>query len=105
MTDRRASMMATLADIRSKPSTSNRVAAAANIERGIANIAEAIARIPRGGEKVRNMTFHDKECLMHIADDPSRSDAERDRAQYILNGNGDITKFDALFLNRATGNE
>jgi hypothetical protein len=96
-------MMATLADIRSKPSTPNRVAAAANIERGIANIAEAIARIPRGGERVRNMTFHDKECLMLIADDSSRPEAERDRAKYILAGNGDITRFDALFIDRATG--
>lgn len=105
MTDRRASMMVTLADIRSKPSTPNRAAAAANLEQAIANISESIARIPRDGEKVRSMTFHDKECLMHIADDPTRSDAERERAQHILDGNGDITKFDALFLDRATGKD
>lgn len=101
----RASMMATLADIRSKPSTPPRREAIVNIEAGLARMAEYANRAPRGGGRQRAMTTRDHEQLMGIADDQSRTQEERDRAVSILDGNGDITKGDALFLDRADGND
>ncbi len=49
------------------------------------------------------MTTHDREKLMGIADDRSRSDKERQRAKDILSGNGDISVGDAQFIDRANG--
>lgn len=105
MNDRRASMMATLADILSKPSTPNRVAAAARIRDGLARMSEFAAQAPRGGGRARTMTFHDREHLMRIADDQGRSGKERDRAKAILDGNGDLSKGDVQFLDRSNGND
>lgn len=101
----RASMLATLADIRSKPSTARRQASIARIEAGLARMAEYALRAPRGGGRQRTMTIHDRERLMAIADDGNRTEGERDRALSILDGNGDITKGDARFLDRVDGND
>jgi hypothetical protein len=97
-------MMTTLADIRSKPSTPARQAAITNLETGLARMAEHALRTPRGGGRQRTMTIHDRERLMGMVDDPNRTQGERDRAMSILDGNGDITKGDARFLDRVDGN-
>lgn len=101
----RASMVATLADIRSKPSTPARRAAITTIETGLARQADYALRAPRGGGRQRTMTVHDRERLMGMVDDPNRTQGERDRAMSILDGNGDITKGDAQFLDRVDGND
>lgn len=105
MPDTRASMMATLAEIRSKPSTPGRVAAIGRIEGALARMSEFAANAPRGGARARTMTIHDRENLMRIADDHSRSEKERQRAKDILKGNGDISVGDAQFIDRANGKE
>lgn len=101
----RASMMATLADIRSKPPTPARRAAMTNIEAALARQADHALRAPRGGGRQRIMTTYDRERLMGMVDDPTRTQGERDRAADILEGNGDITKGDARFLDRVDGND
>lgn len=103
MPDTRASMMATLAEIRSKPSTPGRVAAIGRIQDGLAKMSDYAASAPKGGGRARTMTFYDREQLMGIADDRSRSEKERLRAKDILKGNGDISVGDALFIDRANG--
>ncbi|MCO8146669.1 hypothetical protein NHN26_15745 [Rhodovulum tesquicola] len=50
MSDRRSRILATLADIRSKPSTPGGQAAIARIEAGLAKMDAYAARAPRGGE-------------------------------------------------------
>lgn len=102
MSDRRASMMATLADIRSKPSTPGRAAAAARIEAGLARMSEFAANAPRGGRKARDITMYDREFLMKVAGDNGRSQEERDRANAILGGS-ELTSGDAEFIRRAEG--
>lgn len=103
MSDRRASMMATLADIRSKPATPGRNAAAARIEAALARMAEYAAKAPEGGYKARELTVYDREFLMKVAEDCGRSPAERDRANSILAGSA-LTTGDAEFIRRAESN-
>ncbi len=97
--------MATLAEIRAKPSTPGRVAAIGRIQDGLAKMSEYAANAPNGGGRARSMTFYDRERLMIIAGDRSRSDKERDRAKDILKGNGDITTGDVQFIDRANGKD
>lgn len=103
MSDRRSSMIAKLRSLRSvrKP-TPNQLAAAANIEAGLARMSEYAAKAPKGGRKVRAITFIDREHLMQVADDQQRSDAERERARRILTGD-DLTTGDLEFINRTSG--
>jgi len=103
VSDRRTSMMATLADIRSKPATPGRIAAAARIEAGLARMAEYAANVLQGGYKARELTVYDREFLMKVAEDESRSQAERDRANRILIGSA-LTTGDAEFIRRAESN-
>ena len=104
MSQIRASMISNLADIRSKPATPGRQRAIANIESAMSRMSDFAAQAPRGGGRHRTITFHDREKLMKITDDPIRSQKERDRALSILEGNGDLTNGDAEFLDRADGN-
>lgn len=105
MPDTRASMLATLAEIRSKPSTPGRVAAIGRIQDGLAKMSDYAANTPKGGGRARAMKFHDRERLMGIADDSSRSEKERQRAKDILKGNGDISVGDAQFIDRANSKD
>lgn len=102
MSNRRASMMATLADIRSKPSTPGRAAAASRIEAGLARMSEFAAAAPRDGRKARDITVYDREFLMKVAEDSDRSQEERNRANSILDGS-ELTTGDAEFIHRAEG--
>lgn len=97
----RASMMATLAEISAKPSTPNREKAKANIRDALRKMSDHASRAPKGGPKVRAMTTYERESLMKIADDGSRTDAERDRAKAILDSDGDLRSGDVEFLKRA----
>ena len=103
MSSTRASMQQALADILSKPSTPGRAAAIANISAALERMSEFAAKAPRGGGRARAMTIHDREVLMLIADDRSRSQAERDRAAEILDAGGELSRGDVEFLDRATG--
>lgn len=100
MSDRRASMMATLADIKSKPETPARLKAAANIEAALAAMDNRAAKTPRNDRPARMMTTYDREQAMRIVDDPSRSQAARDEAKSILDGDGNLTEGQARFLGR-----
>lgn len=103
MTDRRADMMRTLADIRSKPDTPGRRAAAARIEAGLAKMDAYAARAQRGSSP-RAVSPIDREELMKLADSPSASFQTRQRARRILDGS-DMSGADASFLDRAMGRE
>ena len=98
----RASMTATLAEICAKPSTPGREKAKANIEAALARMSDHAARAPKGGPVARAMTIHDREFLMTIADNATRSDGERDRAKAILDGDGDLRHGDVEFLKRTS---
>lgn len=57
----RASMMATLAEISTKPFTPGREKAKANIRAALARMSDHAARTPRGGPFACAMTIHDRE--------------------------------------------
>jgi hypothetical protein len=106
MSDKRASMVATLNDIRSKPSTPRRDAAAARLEEGIAKIdayeakkAAYAARNGSGGKRARYITPYDRLELNKIVDDRKTSPDNRDRAKKILDGHS-LTEKDVEFLRR-----
>ena len=97
MSDTRASMLATLADINSKPTTPARQKAAANIAAALAKMDQ-----PKPTRPGRERTFHDRERLMKIADDGKRSDTDRQRAKAILDGGDMLSESDMRFLAKKT---
>jgi len=92
-------MMATLADINSKPSTPARQNAAANITAALAKMDQPKPARPRW-----ELTFHDRERLMKIADDGKRSDTDRQRAKVILDGGHTLSESDTRFLTKRPSN-
>ncbi|MBJ3764612.1 hypothetical protein ILP92_17910 [Maribius pontilimi] len=98
----RASVLATLTEIRAKPFTPGREKAKAKMQAALARMSAHAARASKGGPVTRAMTTHDRESLMTIADDATRSDGERDRAKAILDGDGDLRHGDVEFLKRAS---
>lgn len=99
----RANMIATLADIRSKKQTPGRARAAANIEAALARMDAYASKAPNGGGHVRAMTVYDREKLMLIVEDGSRSIEVRDRAKRLLDASGNLSQGDLRFISRASG--
>ncbi|MCA0044656.1 hypothetical protein [Celeribacter litoreus] len=97
-TSKRVDMVATLNDIISKPMTQGRARAAGNIRAALQRMDEYAARNKPGGKHARTMTIYDREVLMSVIDDPSRTDEVRDRAKYLVNGSGDLSEGDTRFL-------
>ncbi|SHF44166.1 hypothetical protein SAMN05444279_1463 [Ruegeria intermedia] len=98
-------MLATLRDIQSKPSTPGRERAAANIQAALARMDAYAANQKSGGGFARAITFHDRETLKLLVDDPSRCTEVRDRAKRLLDGNGELTRGDVRFLDAVHGDD
>ncbi len=98
MSDTRSSMLATLADIRSNPSTPNRERAVARIESAQPRMDDYDAGKASGGLHVRAISIYEREHLMSVENDASRGQGARDRASRLLDQADDLREGDLPFI-------